>query len=449
MLLFGMLGCTKEFLDKKPNSNIVVPKSISELQLLLDNQLVMNVNGGLPQISDDDYHIPVYSDYLALPDMTSKNAHIWNKEIFEGETGIQDWNGLYKVVFYANNVLQEISRNDYSNIEARNNIKGQALFFRAYANFDLVSNFANIYNAGTAKTDLGIPLRNVADIDYIQQRASVQESYDHITNDLNTSIPLLLPNVNSANINRPTKTAAFALLSRIYLYKGEYGLAEKNADSCLKYYRKLADYNKSSTSSITPFGYVSDETIFYAAQVNMYGLLTSASATVRPYSINPSLLSQYEASDLRSQLYFVRNANGSVNSKRRYTAGLTPFTGLATDEIYLIKSECLARRNETKFSIDLLNELLKTRYKTNSYINKSARDSEEALQIILAERRKELVWRGIRWQDIKRLNREGKGITLTRSLNGTVYTIAPNDLRYIFPIPPEEINMGGIKQNQR
>ncbi|RZK67157.1 MAG: hypothetical protein EOO85_25895, partial [Pedobacter sp.] len=163
MLLIGMLGCTKEFLDKKPNSNIVVPKSISELQLLLDNQLVMNVNGGLAQISDDDYHIPVYSDYLALPDMTSKNAYIWNKEIFEGETGIQDWNGLYKVVFYSNNVLQEISRNDYSNIEARNNIKGQALFFRAYANFDLVSNFANIYNAGTAKTDCASRVRLLSD----------------------------------------------------------------------------------------------------------------------------------------------------------------------------------------------------------------------------------------------------------------------------------------------
>lgn len=449
MLVFAFLGCKKEFLDKKPNSGIVVPKSIEELQALLDNQLVMNLNGGLAQLSDDDYVIPVYNDYLALPDMTSKNAHIWNKEIYDGAINIQDWNGLYKVIFYANNVLNELKQNDYPNKAAHNSLTGSALFYRAYANFDLLSNFAQIYNPVSASTDLGIPIRLDPGIDYIKPRATVQHCYDQIIADLNTSIPLLNPKVGSANVNRPTRPAAFALLARIYLYMGDYELAEKNADSCLSLHDKLADYTKANLTSITPFGYVNDESIFYASQVNVYALLTASSATVRPYSINPLLIAQYDSSDLRSKLYFSYNANGSVNTKRRYTAAPTPFTGLATDEIYLIKSECLARKGAVGSAMDMLNKLLQTRYEINKYINKSASTKEEALEIVLRERRKELVWRGIRWQDIKRFNKEGRNIILNRTLNGTQYTLRPNDPRYVFPIPPEEIALSGIQQNER
>tara|TARA_R110002033_G_scaffold36621_1_gene75228 strand:+ start:3737 stop:3916 length:180 start_codon:yes stop_codon:yes gene_type:complete len=59
------------------------------------------------------------------------------------------------------------------------------------------------------------------------------------------------------------------------------------------------------------------------------------------------------------------------------------------------------------------------------------------------------VWRGLRWQDIRRLNKEGAGITLTRTLKGENYTLPPNDPRYIFPIPDDEIALSGIKQNVR
>jgi starch-binding outer membrane protein, SusD/RagB family len=71
------------------------------------------------------------------------------------------------------------------------------------------------------------------------------------------------------------------------------------------------------------------------------------------------------------------------------------------------------------------------------------------LPLIEAERKKELVWRGLRWGDLKRYNKEGQNITLTRLLNGQTITLAPNDLRYVLPIPQYEINLSGIAQNPR
>ncbi|HEY0177744.1 MAG TPA: RagB/SusD family nutrient uptake outer membrane protein, partial [Pedobacter sp.] len=71
------------------------------------------------------------------------------------------------------------------------------------------------------------------------------------------------------------------------------------------------------------------------------------------------------------------------------------------------------------------------------------------LRIVLQERRKELIMRGIRWMDIKRLNKEGANITLTRKLNGNVYTLPANDLRFALPIPDDVIAFSGMKQNLR
>jgi len=73
----------------------------------------------------------------------------------------------------------------------------------------------------------------------------------------------------------------------------------------------------------------------------------------------------------------------------------------------------------------------------------------EALDTILVERRKELAFRGLRWSDLRRLNKEGWGIMLNRNLNGVPYTLPPNSELYTLPIPPDVIQLSGIMQNPR
>jgi hypothetical protein len=67
--------------------------------------------------------------------------------------------------------------------------------------------------------------------------------------------------------------------------------------------------------------------------------------------------------------------------------------------------------------------------------------------MILQERRKELLFRGTRWTDLKRLNQDPKyAITLSRQLNGQVYQL-PAGETFVAWIPQRTIDMSGMKQN--
>ena len=97
-----------------------------------------------------------------------------------------------------------------------------------------------------------------------------------------------------------------------------------------------------------------------------------------------------------------------------------------------------------------LNALLKKRYLTGTYIDRTASSANDALVQILTERKKELAFRGLRWMDLRRLNREPQfATTLTRVINGQTYTLQPNSIRYALPIPDDEIALSGLQQNPR
>lgn len=83
-----------------------------------------------------------------------------------------------------------------------------------------------------------------------------------------------------------------------------------------------------------------------------------------------------------------------------------------------------------------------------TFIPYTASTASDALNTILLERRKELLMRGIRWSDLRRLNKEPQfAKTLIRIEDGQTYSLQPGGLRYIFPIPLLVIQMTGIPQN--
>lgn len=96
-----------------------------------------------------------------------------------------------------------------------------------------------------------------------------------------------------------------------------------------------------------------------------------------------------------------------------------------------------------------LNYLLIKRWKKGTYVPLTATDATDAVSKILAERRKELLFRGLRWMDIKRLNKDGAGITLKRVINGETFLLPPNDPRYAVAIPEDVIATTGMQQNPR
>jgi hypothetical protein len=98
-----------------------------------------------------------------------------------------------------------------------------------------------------------------------------------------------------------------------------------------------------------------------------------------------------------------------------------------------------------------LNNLLSFRYLTGTFVPLTASGPEQALDLVLTERRKELVFRGsLRWTDLRRFNKDlNLQVTVTHIINGTTYTLPPNDPRYAMPIPDQEVQLTGIPQNPR
>ncbi len=426
----------------------MIPTTLTDFQNFLDNLNVFNISPSLPIIASDDFFASD-AKINAYTSVYQKNSYIWAKDIDEGMS-ILDWNTPYQQVLYANIVLDGVKSlsPDPTNQVEWNRIKGTALFHRAFAFYNLAQMYAKPYQMDAANQDLGIPIRIEGDVNKKSTRGTLQQTYSQILSDLKEA-ESLLP-ITSAFQSRPNKVAAQALLARVYLNMEDYPNALVYAKACLAHNSVLIDYNTLNKTSNAPFPLAPNnnniETIFYSKTTSYtFGISTNT-------TVNNSLYFSYQTNDLRKIIFFT--GTDPLWFKGRYTgSSLVLFSGLAKDEIYLIKAECEARAGEKNIAMDDLNYLLKTRWTndiTSPYIDLIATDAEDALSKVLTERRKELVFRGLRWGDLRRLNKDERfAVTLTRTLNGQTYTLLPNSARYTFPIPSQEILISGIEQNER
>jgi hypothetical protein len=442
------VSCRKAFLDKLPSTALVVPSTLADYQALLDNDAVMSGTPLLGELSADNCYL-TYPFWQGL-DTREHNTYYWAKDIFQGQGLVEDWDQPYKQVFYANVVLEGLAGIPIDDVNRQQwqNEKGAALFIRAYAFYNIAQLFAPAYDSQTAATDFGIPLRLRSDIKDPSVRASVKQTYEQIIADLRQASTLLPPEVPLANRNRPSKPAALAMLARVFLSMSAYEQAGLYADSALHAYSTLIDYNTVNTESYLPFTRLNTETLY---QSNFLTYTQALAAIVfQGCIVDSALYHSYAPGDLRLQIFFLVNGDGQPNMKGGYAGIIYPFSGLATDELYLVRAECAARAGQTSDALDDLNTLLLHRYQPGTFLPLTPSTPAAALDTILAERRKELPFRGLRWTDLRRLNKEGRNIILTRVLNGVRYQLEPNSNLYTLPIPPDIINFNPtMVQNQR
>lgn len=442
LLVTGSSISCKKYLDAKPNKQLMVPSTVEDLQALLDSYKTVNESDpAAAEMSSDNY-------YLTDPDWNTLSEDQRRLYTWEADRVFplwpNQWSYAYEPVFIANTVLDNYEQvaQQTKNVAALNNVKGQALFHRAKAFSHIAFVWAPAYDQTTANTDLGIPLRLSSDFNELSVRASVAQTYKQIVSDL-LEATSLLP-VSQVSVLRPSKPAAYGLLSRIYLSMRRYELAGLYADSALQLNSVLLDYNTINANLARPFARFNKEVVMDTYAGNFPTLSNNRA------KIDSLLYASYAVNDLRRTVFFRSNNNGSYGFKGTYSGGTAGFTGIANDENYLIRAECHARAGRVTEAMNDLNTLLITRWKVNSFVPFTASSPAEALAIILLERRKELLYRGLRWMDLKRLNKEGAAITIKRVVNnGNVYTLAPNDLRYAVAIPEDLLQISGMPQNPR
>lgn len=355
-----------------------------------------------------------------------------------------DWSTAYLPVYTSNLCLEGLDKISQTpqNLEQWNNVKGSALFLRAYYFLNLAWAYSKAYDEATAQTDLGIVLRMSSDFNAPSVRASVKDTYEQIIKDAKGAV-LYLPD-NPVHVYRPSKAAAYGILSRAYLSTRQYDSAGKYANLCLSIKSDLLNYNSDiNMSSTNPFPQFNTETIFYT-EMNTYFRSTMIS---RNYALIDTILyGSFVSKDLRKTAFFLQKGN-YYSFKGMYSGSQRLFSGIATDEMYLIRAECHARAGNKDAALEDLNHLLEKRFENISFIPVTASTSQEALILIIAERRKELLMRGLRWMDIKRLNKEGANIIPKRLVAGQEYSLSPNDNFYALPLPTDIIDVTGIPQN--
>lgn len=433
-----IISCHKGFLDVKPDKAQVVPASLKDLQAMLDNTSVMNEMSGILAIIGADEYYYTDDEWRVVSDPTYRNGYLWEKAVFEGRESM-DWNYAYQKILYANIVLQEAEHlpDDPHDNSLRGNVIGSALFHRSFAFYQLLQLFAAPYNKNTTLNDLGIPLKLTPNIEEMPGRASVSACYEKVVLDLMLAIELLpeYPTVKE----RASTYAAKALLARVYLDMQLYEPALRLCEEIISKYTLINYNNLDSNAELSfPARGIGNSEVIFQAMIRYNSPLT--------YSISNQLIALYGEGDTRKALFF-----GEIRSKRvfsgSYVGTHAPFGGLAVDEIYLIAIECLHILGDTQRAISMMQTLNKHRYKPS---NEPEIIESNLMSYLVDERRRQLLFRGLRWSDLRRYNGiTGLKTVLEREVGDTRYTLSPNSPRYIWPIPESAIRLGGLQQNDR
>lgn len=451
IILSTALASCQKYVDIKKSSLQTFLESANDNQLLLDNYTVFNT--GYPydgEASSDDYYLTddVYNnqDFVSVEDLS---VYTWLPASLRA--GGDQWVNPYNKIYQANLVLESVAKltGDPAVI---NNLKGSALFLRAYSYWNLAQLYIKPYSTASLQ-EPGLPLHLVSDVNNLPGRGTVKETYDRIVQDLTEASGLLNP--TSSVSSRPNRAAAFAMLGRVYLSMEDYANALKSASSALALNGTLRDFNGMDPDNPTPFRRFSEEVIFHSILGNN-NLLASGSQNFPYAKIDAAFVNAFDDNDLRKTFFFQPNDDGSYRFTGNYepTTGSNLFNGLTTDELFITRAECYARAGNTAAALTDLNTLLRSRWKTGTFVNVTASNADNALARILAERRKELIMRAQRWTDLRRLNKDPRfktapSRTILTGAASKTYTLPANDPGYTLLIPQEVITNSKIPQNQR
>ncbi|PQA53224.1 RagB/SusD family nutrient uptake outer membrane protein [Siphonobacter curvatus] len=437
-----LMGCQSKFLEEKPNKALLVPTTVADFRALLNNMATgdLNIYPGLNTLADDDF-VAQPSSIQSLSEIEQK-AYLWKSDVFGSEAS-NDWNKPYGAIFIANVVLDGIpyvpvTPDNQAEIEQ---LKGEAYFHRAFALYGLLQQFAAPYQAETAPQELGLPIRLTANVNVLVGRGNLQQAYDQVLSDLDEAALRLAE--RSVYRQRPSRWGVEGLRARVYLTMGRYDLALVHATACLERGASLLDYQKLDTLAVRPMPRWEEnpEIIFYS-QTNPY-LFHYEEST----QLEAGLYASYQTGDLRRACFFTpdRVFKGSYSGSSGFSGSLT------TGEVLLTRAECYARLGQNQASLTDLNTLLQARFLAVHFQPYRLGAVSDVLDLVLRERRKELVARGLRWADLRRLNLESRWQKTLERVDdqGQRHALKPNDPRYTFPIPTTEIQASGIAQNPR
>lgn len=425
--IITLVSCD-DFLDEKPRKAILVPNSAADVRSLLDYYTTLNGNSLITFILSDDWVTDTPNWETLSP--WQQNAYLWSETVFEPTERSTDYNRLYRKAFSANVCLDILGKMDDTTDPQIRELKGEALFLRSMALYQLGQLFLP-HPLGSSAEETKIPVHFSADVNSDAEWLTVSEVMQRVESDLKTAHGMLPE--KSLYRTRPDKTAVMALLSGLYLYLEDFEKSLESAQEVLNSSYSLMDYSELDADKAYPFTVFNEETLYYGVTSSFS--VTASSATY----INPELYSLYSDNDLRKELFFTLDPQGNALFKGSYIGDYNLFSGISYSEVLLNGAEAAVRLGEIEEGMDIIASLAKNRYRDS--VHWETESQTDLLELVMAERRKELVFRGTRWADMKRLVILGElSLPLTRVIGETNYELE-KESQMTVKIPSFELDL--------
>jgi len=446
LLLFAasITSCSK-ILETTPRSEVDLNQATTNLEA--QQGILIAV---YQQLQNSGYY---GRDFIVIPEVLSDNAEITaqnsNRFVQQANNTPRShqgtWTANYLAIFRCNFVIQYVENIAGVDATVKNQMKGEAYFLRALNYFDLIRTYARNPRFLVSGFDLGVPiiLEPVTDVTKVTypSRNKVSEVYAQIVSDLNSAVNLFPAGGNRFKGN---KAAALGLLSRVYLYMGNWVEAENKATDCINtnfatfadsasYYGKwgngfpeqLFGLNYEASESLT-FDCI--QSIFYAHPTfGGYGDITARA----------ELINDFYPGDYRLSKLIKKTTKGSQNPVY-YTLkwpgakgafGLDEIMILRLSEIYLNRAEARAMQpGKEALALQDLNKI----HQRAGLAALSGLTGQALIDAVQKERRLELAFEGHRIYDILRW---GKDLVKGPS------TFTWDDYRLIAPIPQGELDV--------
>lgn len=446
-LLFISLSSCENYLGEVPKGKRI-PVSLADFEAMLryeygnhrvDVTQTLNLLNDKWQSSGTLNYYPLYkANYFW--DETANRITLNNAD----ET---TYYASYGAINAFNLIIENALTSKDASEDAKRVVWAQAKVLRAMTYFNLVNFYADTYDASTASTKLSVPLITSANVNAPYTQISIQAMYDFILKDMEEAVPYLPE--TGATILHPSIGTAYAFYARLYLQMNDYTQALSYADKALTENNQLYDWtayyeaNKAQIENAT--SYIRTTSPMGFNYVENYSFRHGSVY----YSTGESTIPQergslFEAGDAKFQSRWKIRTVGADTYYYGTISGFFNLGGITTVEVYLIKAECLARKDDLLGAMNTLNTVRKTRILPSAYADLTASTKTEAMGHIMKTKRNELILSIVPFCDIRRWNNEGTyTVTLSKVVDGNTLTLLPTSSMWTMPFPQGAIDNPG------